>query len=119
MVLMCITTPGSGSAIPHESVTTGCLLKVCHRTRCQGKRKHKSVCTHDWSNLIQVLPREMVVLAEPNPDSLLAALEEAVQHVHAVDPMQQHQQVLAHSTSHQIWHWIASLVNQHTADRLV
>lgn len=35
----------------------------------------------------------MVVMAEPNPDSLLAALEEAVQRVHTVDPMLQHQQV--------------------------
>ena len=35
----------------------------------------------------------MVVLAEPNPDSLLSALEQAVQHVHTVDPMRQHEQV--------------------------
>lgn len=37
----------------------------------------------------------MVVLAEPNPDSLLAALEEAVRKVHkcTVDPLHQHQQV--------------------------
>lgn len=42
---------------------------------------------------VQVLPSGMVVLAEPNPDSLLAALEEAVQHVHHVDPLRQHQQV--------------------------
>lgn len=41
----------------------------------------------------QVLPSRMVVMAEPNPDSLLAALEEAVQRVHTVDPMLQHQQV--------------------------
>lgn len=41
----------------------------------------------------QVLPSRMVVMAEPNPDSLLAALEEAVQRVHTVDPMLQHRQV--------------------------
>ena len=42
----------------------------------------------------QVLPTEMVLLAEPNPESLLAALEQAVHQVHTVDPFQQHQQVL-------------------------
>ena len=35
----------------------------------------------------------MVLLAEPNPDSLLAALEQAVHQVHTVDPLLQHQQV--------------------------
>ena len=43
--------------------------------------------------MAQVLPSGMVVLAEPNPDSLLAALEEAVRRVHTVDPVLQHQQV--------------------------
>lgn len=42
---------------------------------------------------MQVLPDGMVVLAEPNPDSLLAALEEAVHLAHTVDPLLQHQQV--------------------------
>ena len=37
----------------------------------------------------------MVVMAQPNPDSLLAALEEAVQRVHTVDSMLQHRQVTA------------------------
>ena len=46
-----------------------------------------------WLEPGQVLPSRMVVMAEPNPDSLLAALEEAVQRVHMVDPMLQHQQV--------------------------
>ncbi|KAL3137234.1 hypothetical protein ABBQ32_006784 [Trebouxia sp. C0010 RCD-2024] len=47
----------------------------------------------------EVLPGRMVVMAEPNPDSLLAALEEAVQRVHTVDPMLQHQQV------HSFYNW--------------
>lgn len=47
-----------------------------------------------WLEHGQVLPSRMVVMAEPNPDSLLAALEEAVQRVHTVDPMLQHQQVM-------------------------
>ena len=42
---------------------------------------------------MQVLPDGMVVLAEPNPDSLLAALEEAIHLAHTVDPLLQHQQV--------------------------
>lgn len=43
--------------------------------------------------MLQVLPNDMVILAEPNPESLLAALEQAVHRVHTVDPTQQHQQV--------------------------
>ena len=42
---------------------------------------------------MQVLPDGMVLLAEPNPDSLLAALEEAVHLAHTVDPLVQHHQV--------------------------
>ncbi len=51
---------------------------------------HCSLCS---SCGMQVLPDGMVVLAEPNPDSLLAALEEAVHRAHTVDPLLQHQQV--------------------------
>ena len=47
--------------------------------------------------LKQVLPSGMVVLAEPSPDSLLAALEEAVLRVHSVDPLLQHEQVRFHT----------------------
>ena len=50
-----------------------------------------------WCCNEQVLPSDMVVLAEPNPDSLLAALEEAVQRVHTVDPQLQHEQVRTHA----------------------
>ena len=46
--------------------------------------------------LLQVLPSDMVILAHPNPESLLAALEQAVHRVHTVDPLQQHQQVNGH-----------------------
>ena len=42
---------------------------------------------------MQVVPDGMVLLAEPNPDSLLAALEEAVHLAHTVDPLVQHHQV--------------------------
>ncbi|KAL0044537.1 hypothetical protein WJX82_011610 [Trebouxia sp. C0006] len=41
----------------------------------------------------EVLPDGMVLLAEPNPDSLLAALEEAVHLAHTVDPLVQHHQI--------------------------
>ena len=44
--------------------------------------------------VLQVLPSDMIILAEPNPESLLAALEQAVQRVHSVNPLEQHQQVL-------------------------
>ncbi len=54
------------------------------------KHTHCNLCS---SCGIQVLPDGMVVLAEPNPDSLLAALEEAVHLAHTVDPLLQHQQV--------------------------
>ena len=68
-----------------------------------GKIDHPGM-THEYMQLAgyclltclkpgQVLPSRMVVMAEPNPDSLLAALEEAVQRVDTVDPMLQHQQV--------------------------
>lgn len=50
-------------------------------------------CNVSSSRGMQVLPGGMVVLAEPNPDSLLAALEEAVHLAHTVDPHLQHQQV--------------------------
>lgn len=44
-------------------------------------------------SVLQVLPGGMVILAEPNPESLLAALEQAVCRVHTIDSFQQHQQV--------------------------
>ena len=52
-----------------------------------------------WSCCEQVLPNGMVVLAEPNPDSLLAALEEAVARVHTVNPQLQHEQVASHTVA--------------------
>ena len=42
----------------------------------------------------QVLPSELLLLAEPSPAALAAALERALTLLHTVDPERQHRQVL-------------------------
>lgn len=41
----------------------------------------------------QVLPDDVMLLAEPSPDDLLNALEEAIAKVPDLDPVQQHERV--------------------------
>ncbi len=41
----------------------------------------------------QVLPSELLLLAEPSPAALAAALERALTLLHTVDPERQHRQV--------------------------
>eukprot|EP00210_Caulerpa_lentillifera_P007040 g6734.t1 len=41
----------------------------------------------------EVLPSDMMILAEPDPDSLVTAVEEALSRVHTVDRQKQHQRV--------------------------
>jgi hypothetical protein len=42
---------------------------------------------------LQVLPPDVMLLAEPSPEDLLAAVEEAIQRVPHLDPLQQHGRV--------------------------
>ena len=41
----------------------------------------------------EVLPSDMMLLAEPMPEDLVVAMEEALKRVYYVDPVKQHQQV--------------------------
>lgn len=41
----------------------------------------------------QVLPPDVMLLAEPSPEDLLAAVDEAIQRVPHLDPLQQHERV--------------------------
>jgi hypothetical protein len=43
--------------------------------------------------LLQVLPPDMMLLAEPSPEDLLVVLEEALARVHTLDPVAQHVRV--------------------------
>lgn len=42
---------------------------------------------------VKVLPERMLVLADPNPRALLEAVEEAMERVPHIDPLQQHNEV--------------------------
>jgi hypothetical protein len=42
---------------------------------------------------LQVLPPDVMLLAEPSPEELLAAVEEAIQRVPHLGPLQQHDRV--------------------------
>lgn len=42
---------------------------------------------------LQVLPPDVMLLAEPSPEDLLAAVEEAIQRVPSLDPLAQHERV--------------------------
>lgn len=43
--------------------------------------------------LLQVLPPDMMLLAEPSPEDLLAAVEQAINRVPHLDPLKQHKRV--------------------------
>jgi hypothetical protein len=42
---------------------------------------------------VQVLPPDVMLLAEPSPEELLAAVEAALLRLPALDPQQQHERV--------------------------
>jgi hypothetical protein len=48
----------------------------------------------------EVLPSDMMLLAEPVPEDLVAALEAALTRVYEVDPVKQHQQVQSGMVTH-------------------
>lgn len=43
--------------------------------------------------IVQVLPPHMVILSEPDPQSLLDAVEGAIDSLHLVDPWKQHREI--------------------------
>lgn len=43
--------------------------------------------------VVQVLPPDVMLLAEPSPEDLLAAVEEAICRVPQLDPLKQHERV--------------------------
>lgn len=45
------------------------------------------------SHASQVLPDNMMLLAEPAPENLIDAIEQALVRVHAVNPLEQHEKV--------------------------
>lgn len=54
--------------------------------------------TNNNAAAMQVLPPDVMLLAEPSPEDLLEALEEALVRVPELDPVQQHKKVGACSS---------------------
>ena len=56
----------------------------------------QSVWSAQTRLMAQVLPSELLLLAEPSPAALAAALERALTLLHTVDAERQHRQVFMH-----------------------